>query len=169
MSFTYYPSAYCNTVMSLVPTQGKHVGCAEQVLTEKTMKKLCFSLVWHEKVMIFGGYSSLRGRVSTPACSPGPVTSFLRFLQSLKILIFLNRNFHRRIFQNMSKILTMSKIWRYNRKLYRKQLICWKFPTPLRNFRLAKILRWNFNYIFCNFIFYVYIIQNNVPRPGEQI
>ena len=29
--------------------RGKRVGCAEQVLTEKTMKKLCFSLVWHEK------------------------------------------------------------------------------------------------------------------------
>ena len=30
------------------------------------MKKLCFSLVCHRKVMIFGGYSSLRGRVGTP-------------------------------------------------------------------------------------------------------
>ena len=66
------------------------------------MKKLCFSLVWHEKVMIFGGYSSLRGRVSTPACSRGPGTSFLRFLEISKNLIFLNRKFCHGIFQNMS-------------------------------------------------------------------
>ena len=39
--------------------------------------------------------------MSTPTCSPGPGTSFLRFLKVLKILIFLNRKFHRRFFQNM--------------------------------------------------------------------
>ena len=68
------------------------------------MKKLCFSLVWHEKVMNFGGYSSLRGRVSTPACSPGPGTSFLMFLKLLKILIFLSRLFHHGFFENVSKV-----------------------------------------------------------------
>ena len=74
------------------------------------MKKLCFSLVWHEKVMIFRGYSSLRGRVSTPTCSPDPGTSFLRFLKVLKILIFLNRKFCRRIFHYVSKMLLRTKM-----------------------------------------------------------
>ena len=90
----YYSSSSCACGATWHLPRGKHVGCAEQVLTEKTMKKLCFSLVWHEKVMNFGGYSSLRGRVSTPACSPGPGTSFLMFLKLLKILIFLSRLFH---------------------------------------------------------------------------
>ena len=150
-------------------TRGKHVGCAEQVLTEKTMKKLCFSLVWHEKTWKNGGLSSLGGCVITPTRSPGSGTSFLRFMKKLKILIFLNRKFNHRFFQNMSKFLVMTKIWRYNRKLYRKQLICWKFPVPLRNFRLAKILRWNFNYISWICIFHVYWTQNNVSWTGEQI
>ena len=66
------------------------------------MKKLCFSLVCHEKVMIFGGYSSLSGRVGTPTCFPGSRTSFLRVLEISKILIFLNRKFYHGIFQNMS-------------------------------------------------------------------
>ena len=82
---------------------GKHVGCAEQVLTEKTMKKLCFSLVCHEKVMVFGRFSSLGGRVITPARSPGPWTSFMMFLKVLKILKFLNRKIYLGIFENMSK------------------------------------------------------------------
>ena len=64
--------------------------------------------------------------------------------------------FCRRIFQNMSKFLIMIKICRYNRKSYRKQPIRWKFPAPLRHFRLAKILWFNFNYIFWICIFHVY-------------
>ena len=60
-------------------------------------------MVGHEELMIFGGYSSLRGRVITPACSPDPGTSFLRFLEILKILIFLNGKFYLRIFHFVLK------------------------------------------------------------------
>ena len=73
------------------------------------MKKLCFSLVWHEKIMFWDGLSSLRGCVFTPTRSPGPGTSFPMFFKSLKILFFLNRKFRRGIFQNMTKILVRTK------------------------------------------------------------
>ena len=73
------------------------------------MKKLCFSLVWHEKIMFWDGLSSLRGCVFTPTRSPGPGTSFPMFLKSLKIYFFLNRKFRPRIFQNMTKILVRTK------------------------------------------------------------
>ena len=56
---------------------GKHVGCTEQVLTRKTMKNQWFCLIFHERTLIFRGFSSLEGRVSTPTCSPGPGTSFM--------------------------------------------------------------------------------------------
>ena len=52
--------------------------------------------------MVLEGFSSLEGRVSTPTHSPGPGTSFLRFLEFLKILIFLNRKFYRGYFENVS-------------------------------------------------------------------
>ena len=54
--------------------------------------------------MILGGFSSLEGRVSTPARFPGPGTSFMMFIKFLKILIFLNRKFHRGDFENVSKL-----------------------------------------------------------------
>ena len=74
------------------------------------MKKLCFSLICHAKSMVLGGFSSLGGCAITPTCSPGPGTSFMRFMKVLKILKFLNRKFRHRIFANVSKILVMTKI-----------------------------------------------------------
>ena len=47
----------------------------------------------------------------TPTCSPGSGTSFLRFLKSLKILISLNRKFHRGIFENVPEITVMTKVY----------------------------------------------------------
>ena len=38
-------------------------------------------------IMIFGGFSSLEGRVSTPTRSPGPDTSFMMFIKKEKFKI----------------------------------------------------------------------------------
>ena len=87
--------------------------------TEKTMKTLCFSLVWHEKIMFWGGLSSLGGCVFTPTRFPGPGTSFPMFFKSLKILFFLNRKFRPRFFQNMTKLLVRTKICGYLKRIKR--------------------------------------------------
>ena len=151
------------------PTYGKHVGCAEQVLTVKSMKKLCFSLVWHGKTWKNGGLSRLGGCVITPTCFPGAGTSFLRFFKSLKILIFLNRKFHHGIFHLLMKNLPGTNICDYNRESYWNWFISRDSLVLIRNFKLMKIPWWKFNYIFSKYGKCVYYIRNNVPASGKQI
>ena len=133
------------------------------------MKKLCFSLVCHEKVMIFGGFSSLGGRVITPAYSPGPGTSFLRFITKLKKLKFLSRKLIHDFFWVLSKNVLLTSFRCYNRISYTNRLDVRRLPVLLRKIRLAKK-----SWLKCNYIFWksqkcVYYIRNDVPTPGEQI
>ena len=122
----------------------KHVGCAEQVLTEKTMKKLCFSLVCHEKIMKKASKTSLGVRVNTPTRFPGSGTSIMMFLKFLKILFFLKRKFCHRIFHDLTKMLLETKICDYNRKSYWNWLKTWKLQAMIEKFKMQKIPRRNF-------------------------
>ena len=60
-------------------------------------------LDFDEKIMDFGGFSSLEGRVSTPARSPGLGISFMMFIKYFKKLNFLNRKFVSKFFSKMIK------------------------------------------------------------------
>ena len=133
------------------------------------MKKLCFSLVCHEKVMIFRGFSSLGGRVITPAYSPGPGTSFLRFITKLKKLNFLSRKLIHDFLEVLSKNVLLTSFRCYNRVSHTNPLDVWKLSVLLRKIRLAKKSWMKFTYIFRKSKKSVYCIRNDVPTPGEQI
>ena len=107
-------------------------------LSHFIMKKLCFSLVWHEKTWKNGGLSSLVDCVVTPTRYPGSGTSFLRFLEISKNLIFLNRKFYRGNFENVSEITLTTKIFDYNRKLYRNWLNTLNLQVLGRAFTFVK-------------------------------
>ena len=125
-----------------------------------------FGMKKHEKTEAFRVW----GVVWRPRhVAPGLGTSFLTFLKSLKILIFLNRKFHEGFFDFASKISPTTNMYSYNRISYSNCSDTWKYQVLFRKVRLTKNPSWNFNYISWKFEKYVYYIRNDVPTPGEQI